>query len=307
MADVPNFQTSHTDFIPTIIESQAILAATDHTQNGCLSAARDLSDKLAKGGNKIQSGVQSRVTLSDITETTYDEHAQFSASNVSLTINVHKGVPMLITNKLRALSVNDDHFGDLLAQALAAAYKNMDASLAGLYSSAGETVTGSTGSNITETEVRAAKKQLDEAKAPRIGRYLIVNPQQEDALTGIARFTEADKIGNGAAIMSGSIGRIHGFDVFISHNIVETTDGFAHCLAGVRGMDAKNGSMQIAKARYDGINWMSNSKFQVIGANDLLTTFNYDEKGRGEVLGVEQLYGVATFRSEWLVDIKVAD
>lgn len=306
MADAYNFQTSHADFIPTIIAGQALLAATDATLNGCLSASQDVSAFMPAGGATLQVGIQSAVTLGAVTETTADEYGQFSASNKTLAIDDHYGVPIAVTNRLQALS-NQDLLRNFVTQGLRNAMKNMDASLAAHYSLAGEVVAGVTSADITETEVRAAKKQLDEAKCPTGGRYLIVNPQQMDALSAIARFTEVDKIGSGQAIVDGMVGRIHGFNVFTSNNIVETTDGFAHLIAGYDGGgNPLEGSLQHAFANLAGIVNLSQTPTQIIGGIMLVKAV-FDPKVRAEVLHLEQLYGTSAFRTEWLVEIKVRD
>jgi hypothetical protein len=126
------------------------------------------------------------------------------------------------------------------------------------------------------------------------------------ALAAISTFSHADRIGNGDAIRSGLVGRVRGFDVFMGHNVVSTTDGFKHLMAGVYTPgNPYQSSLVWAPATHAPM--LSNTAHQDVAALGLRTTLAYDQLNVGEAISGNQIYGVTAVRTEWLVDIKVTD
>lgn len=320
MADAFNTTTSHAELIPEIWTREVILAATDHTVNGFILNAVNVAE--VQGGypgegDILHFPIQSRVNMSDITQGTAHDYVQASASEKTLTINVNKGVPLPVTSMASALALQNP-FGPLAQQVGMNAALQLDTSLAGLYSSAGETVTGTTAANVTEANIREAKRKLDLAKAP-LGRgipgaetgpsrrFLIVDPIQLDALTAITAFRNSQTYNRGdMTIPEGWVGRIHSFDVYLSHNVKVTTDGFKHLVAGVLTPgNPYMSSIVWAPATHKPL--LSAMRSIDTPALGLRSVFNFDSKQYSEVLSANMIYGVAAVRSEWLVDIKVTD
>ena len=98
----------------------------------------------------------------------------------------------------------------------------IDADIASLYSSAGITVTGTTGSptNVTSATTislfSGANRELDEANAPQEGRVAVIPPwlKEKMVLAKIIRDTD-----NSATVTNGFVGRFLGFDVYVSNNV----------------------------------------------------------------------------------------
>jgi len=98
----------------------------------------------------------------------------------------------------------------------------IDADIASLYSSAGITVTGTTGSptNVTSATTislfSGAGRELDEANAPQEGRVAVIPPwlKEKMVLAKIIRDTD-----NSATVTNGFVGRFLGFDVYVSNNV----------------------------------------------------------------------------------------
>lgn len=98
----------------------------------------------------------------------------------------------------------------------------IDADIASLYSSAGITVTGTTGSptNVTSATTislfSGANRELDEANAPQEGRVAVIPPwlKEKMILAKIIRDTD-----NSATVTNGFVGRFLGFDVYVSNNV----------------------------------------------------------------------------------------
>ena len=306
MADAFNNPTSHADMIPEIWDTQAILAADDHTNNALMALSADASSMLVGGGDIINFPKQADVDLVTVSQTAETEAAQFSASTIQLTIDTHKGNPILVTSQADSLS-NQDIMENLFQQAGFAVGRTVDQSLAALHASAGITVTGNTSLDITEAQVREAKRGLDDANAPRGGRFLVVDVQQMDALSAISRFTEADKIANPAGIVEGQVGRIHGFNVFMDQNIVEVASnvGLAHNLFGVFDTDPRKSALVHAFATFRPSRAAVSQR--IIPQIGLRATFTFDGKRFGDIMTVEVNFGVKSVRSEWLGDLQTQD
>lgn len=310
MSDAYNTQTSHAEMIPELWESQVILAATDHTANAFMANAVQMPVSTATRGDTYHFPIQSRVNMAAVTEGTALEYRQFSASEKTLTLNKNKGVVSPISSIAAALSKFDVLSG-IARQAGMNAGANIDADLAALYASAGITVTGTTAANITAANIQSAVRQLDSAKAPRSGvggsrRFLIVDPTQMQALTAISTFAHADRIGDGNAIRTGLVGMVYGLDVFMGHNVVSTTDGFKHCLAGVYTPNSPEMS-SLVWAPAAQAPMKANVSYFDTPALGLRTTFQWDQKALSEAVGLNQIYGVTMVRTEWTADIKVTD
>ncbi len=306
MPDAYNTQTSHAEMIPELWTNQVILAATDHTANGFLSNAVALPVSAGKGkGDIYHFPIQSRVNMAAVTEGTPLEYRQFSASEKTLTLNKNKGVVAHLSSIAGALA-KFNIFDSLAQQIGYNAGLNIDTDLGALYASAGETVTGTTAANVTAANVAEAARKLDSAKAPRRGRFLVVDPIQMAALASISTFTHMDRSGDATGIREGLVGRIKGFDVFMSHNVAVTTDGFKHLLAGVLTPgDPFMSSLVWAPATLPPM--VSNTRYVDAAELGLRVTFGNDQKAVGETIGGNQIYGVAMVRTEWTVDIKVTD
>lgn len=307
MTDAYNNPTSHADVIPEVWSTTAIIAATNATNNALIGLAANASDMLDPGGDKINFPVQSVLAFANISQTTNMSLQQASMTLKTLTVNKHKGNPYHITSQASALS-NQDIGNNFFRQAGLTAAKTLDAALAALRTSAALNVAANTSLNITEAQIAEAKEDLDGANAPMEGRYLVVNAQQYGALLQIARFTEADKTGTGAPILTGALGMIYGFSVFLDQNIEEVASnvGKAFNLYGVYSPDPHQSSLVYAYGKFKDL---VDSGPAVVDVPELgmraVTGWN---NGRyGETMNFEMLFGVAAVRSEWLGTLDTQD
>lgn len=198
-------------------------------------------------------------------------------SKFSVSINKWKHVAFLIEDIVKIQSATDlrKEYTDKAGSAIA---KAVDTDLIGLYSSLTQTV-GSQGIDIDEETILEAKQKLDEADAPRADRTLLIAPSQEKSLLRIPRFTEADKIADGGkAIKDGMIGRIHGFDVFVTTNVP------------VSGGTTKNLAFQ--KDAFV----LANQSYPRVQAAYILEYL-------GTLVVVDEIYGVSVFRNDHAVVI----
>jgi hypothetical protein len=89
------------------------------------------------------------------------------------------------------------------------------------------------GESAPETEIKKVYDQifvplrvrLDELNVPRQGRYIVIPPWVEGAVSRDPRFVEADKSANASTLRTGEIGRAAGFNIFLSNNCPEPVEG----------------------------------------------------------------------------------
>lgn len=207
--------TTSAEFIPTVWanevraarESNLVMAKCVKTINhqnkpGDTIIIPDVSNLTAQ--NKA---AETQVSLQSATE-----------SKFSVDIDKWKHVAFMLEDIVKIQSATDLR-SEYTTKAGYAIAKSIDTDLLALHGSLTQSV-GTQGTDLDEDLILQAKQKLDEADAPRTGRTLLIAPSQEKALLKIARFTEADKIANGGdAIKNGQLGRIHGFDVFVSTNV----------------------------------------------------------------------------------------
>jgi hypothetical protein len=119
--------------------------------------------------------------------------------------------------------------------------EKVDSTLLGLYTEAGITnyATGTTNWDVTslnvEDVVLSAKEKAKSANWPDAGRYMIIPPWFETklVLAGLATKTQNDTL-----YENGLIGRILGFDMYVSNNVsigTASTGADTRIIAGLKG------------------------------------------------------------------------
>jgi P22 coat protein - gene protein 5 len=74
--------------------------------------------------------------------------------------------------------------------------------------------------------------QLTEANVPPDGRWVVVDPDLYAALLQDARFVDASQSGSTDALRNGFVGRVAGFDVYVSNQTPDPTSGVSAVIAG---------------------------------------------------------------------------
>lgn len=194
--------------------------ATDMSRNAFLHTCLNLS-AAGDGALSIQAGVVPVNPDVAVTPGTGLTATAPTIGTKTLTKATNRGVYNKTVNTQLANSAIRVE-GNMIAQGAAAIYQVIDTAIGALYASSG--ITRDAGLNdIAESDIVAVKVGLDLANAPTDRRVLVVNETQMGALSKIPRFSEADKIGSGRAIMTGAVGMIHGFNVFEDINVTDAS------------------------------------------------------------------------------------
>lgn len=198
----------------------AYKTATDLSMNAFLHTCLNLSAE-ASGALSIQAGVVPVNPDVSVTPGTGLTATAPTIGTKTLTKATNRGVYNKTVNTQLANSAIRVE-AQMIEQGAGALYQVIDTAIGALYASAASTIDAGAG-NLAEVDIVNAKKALDLANAPAARRVLTVNETQMAALTQIPRFTEADKIGSGQAIINGSVGKIHGFNVFMDINVTDAS------------------------------------------------------------------------------------
>lgn len=169
--------------------------------------------------------------------------------------------------------------------------KKVDSSIAGLYSGLSQTV-GNSSTNITDANLITAIQYLDDADAPEMDRFFVINPAGKSDLMGIDKFVlrtgpgwspSDSPILNGPK-SAGYFGDLYGIKVYISTNVAVEA-GSPNTVHG----------MLFQKEAF-GLAMQQSPRVQT----------QYKAEHLADLLVVDVLYGVAELRDTFAVDYKYA-
>lgn len=115
--------------------------------------------------------------------------------------------------------------GDTADQYLAGLYTGVDSG------NAIGTVSVTT-ADLAFTQIRKLMVKLDEANVPRQGRWCIIPPWYHGLLLERAGLIQVDAAGTSEGLRNGQVGRLLGFDLIVSNNVVNTTGDDYAVMAG---------------------------------------------------------------------------
>lgn len=258
---------------------------------------RDYSNQVAQRGDTVNIPVPVTLSAFDVGDT--------GTQNVTLTtkqvvLNKFKHVPIRVDDLALAQSAPNlmEDLTAAAAQALAEAIEN---DLFALYTAASANV-GTAGTDVSAATIRAAKKVLDDAKAPQTDRYLIVSPKDHIALMGDSSLAVFFAQASPEAIRQGILPNLYGFSVAMSQlvPVVTGTPSTTYNLAMHR--DALALVTRPLPAPMDGTP-------SVVVTDDeaglsFRLTLRYDVLTKAHTISVDVLYGVAAIRPELLVQVR---
>jgi hypothetical protein len=300
MADAYNTSTALADFAMTKVHSAAQLEFTDFTNNSALQVAYDASAMFLPEMSALKIPVMQDTNLQSVTEGTAIERTQYSSTVRTLTLDTKRADIASVVDFVRQTSRAQlwDDLGKLYG---AACRKTIDTSLLGLYTNSASDVTNATTANIDEDDILSGKTILDAANCPQDGRWLIITPKQYNALLKIDRFTRNDTVGTGAPIINGSLGKIHGFEVFADPNVV-VASGLARNIMGRTGTSIMDSTIAWAA----GVLPPMVSGTPYVG-DRIRLSFTRNAPYLAEEMTVEMFYGIVCMRPEWIVEIQSQD
>jgi N4-gp56 family major capsid protein len=104
----------------------------------------------------------------------------------------------------------------------------LDVMEAGVSTSAPDHKRAYAGSTIAKADILLARQLLNTAKVPMAGRSAVISPAEEASLLNISEFVRIDESGGSEALRNGRIGRLFGFDIYMSPQAEDAKSMFFH-------------------------------------------------------------------------------
>jgi len=212
--------------IVKLVAAQSMPATMGNLVMGNL-VNRDYEPALAQAGDTINIPIPPTMSRNNLAEGGSVSAQNPSLGNAQVVLNMHAESTFIIPDVLQALTgaARGDFsiFDKYMTPAAVALAEGVETDLLNLYANLTvNTDVGASATTITEDTVDKAEKALFDAKVPpNEARHLILSSQAYTDVRQIPRFTEADKLGSGAAIATGALGKLKDFNIFRSQFVAK--------------------------------------------------------------------------------------
>ena len=260
---------------------------------------RDYEAEIASAGDVINVPIPPTMSANNIAEGGTVTPQTASLGNAQVQLTSHKEATFQIPDVTKVIN-NPNLLSLYMDPAVIALAEAIETDILSLYPLlTSNTAVGSGGSTLTEATVDSAERSLFDAKVPQgAQKYLILSSTAQSQVRQLARFSEAQTIGSGSAIVTGMVGRIKDFAVLRSqyvqkpssttYNIGFTRDTFA--LVMRRLPQPMPGTGAIAEyVEYGGYG------FRVV--------MSYQPNTLAQQFTVDCLYGVGTLREKFGIQV----
>lgn len=210
---------ANTFLTPTMIANEALMVL----QNSLVMAGlvhRDYSPEFVHVGDTVTVRKPATFIAKNFTGTTQAQNA--TESSVDVKLDRFRDVTVDVTSQDLTLEIGS--FSTQVVQpAMQAIAQAIDCDVMALgIEKAGKSVTG-TDSPTNISDIGNIAKALDISKAPMANRRLVLNPTHKYRYLTLDTLTGADKSGSTAALREASLGRLYGFDTYMSQNALDTS------------------------------------------------------------------------------------
>ena len=217
-----------TSFIPELWNARLLFALEkNHVATNLVN--RNYEGEIKNAGDTVHINSLGAVSVRSYAQGTDLTYDALSTTDQTLVIDQQKYFAFALDDVDAAQAA-----GDIMDTAMGrAAYSLADVSdafLLGKIAAGGssDNYVGSSGSPVALTtsniyaNIVALRTKLDKANVPTQGRSLVVPPEAYALLLQDARFTAVQGVAEGV-ITNGLVGRVAGFDIYMSNNVVKTT------------------------------------------------------------------------------------
>lgn len=193
----------------------------------------DMSSEVGPGMDTLKLPKMGNFTVQTKVENVAVDAQTNSLTSDDLVLNKHKVIQFLIEDiaSLQSKVAFTQAYVQQAALDLAAEMDQtiLDAMEAGTSASAPDNRRAYAGSVIAKADILTARQILNELKVPAADRAAVISPAEEAAILNIAEFVSVNQSGdNGQALRTGRIGRLFGFDIFMSSQAEDAKSMFFH-------------------------------------------------------------------------------
>lgn len=302
MADVLN-TTTHAKFIPTIIAQKALGRFASY-MNLAKTVSRDFEWTPATVGQTINVPVRGSLVANSKTAGSVYTLQNPTATDVSVTLNQHKEVTMVLDD-VAAVVQNQDTLAGYAEDAAIALAESVETAIAALHTSLTHTVTFDATSDTTKnTAMLNIRKFFTDQKVPKLEtKYLYADASMINELLEVDRFARADALGKAGVIESGALMNIYGLNVFESqvvqvsgspvayHNLAYTKNAFVLATRPLPAVPAGHGAVSTVIQDPD-----TNVGLRVVSS--------WDTDLGGMKITLDLLFGVAVLDQRRVVEVE---
>lgn len=283
-------------FIPTVVAQDA-LNKLEAPVNLTRFVNKDFSTNLGSYGDTVKIAKTGALTVNDKAANTAVTRQAPADSEVTVSLDNHKEVTFSIEDPAQIES-RPDVVQEYLQDAILEIMEAMEIGGFTVAQSLTNTVSGTAyESDIDLADIRTARKDLTDNRAPMTNRALFLDTTQYNILLASNNIAYTQNYGNNAAIANGTVPTLYGFEVyeslFVQNDSVTT--------AGVDNLAIhRNALTMVARALPTHGNGMGVQQTILTrdGMPPIRVTQHYDPNLLGIQVTVDALYGHKVLRDE---------
>lgn len=292
--------TEAANFIPEIWAAQALGALKANTVMARL-VNRNYEDEVAQAGDIVHVPKRGTLEVKNKTANATVTLQTPSSDVVNVTLDKHKEVSFLVEDVAKA-QANQDIIGGYISDGIMAIAEEIDSDLLALHSGFTTHTAIDSLSGLGEDDIREARRLLNSAKVPLVGRNIVLHEDAEKELLGVEKFVSATFGAEGDAIREATIGRRFGFNFFMDQ------------LVAVSGGECKNlafhrDAMTLCTRPLPAVPPNMGAQSAVMVEDDIAirVIWSYNPSYLGVQVTLDILYGVAELRDEFAVVLRTTE
>ncbi|MDY0104264.1 MAG: P22 phage major capsid protein family protein [Lentimicrobium sp.] len=212
---------ANTLITPTIVAKEALAILRNNCVYKDLVHTDFSGDFVDKVGDTVNVRVPASLTAKDFSTTISKQN--ITESSVAVKLDKFKDVSVAITSKEWTLSLVD-FSKQVIAPAMAALGEQIDQDIANLiFEKAGSTVTRTASTPTTLADLANIAKALDIAKAPKMGRSLVMSPYHKYVYGQLDHLVKGSYAGDNDLLRRNELGPVYGIDTFMDQNTPTST------------------------------------------------------------------------------------
>lgn len=145
-------------------------------------------------------------------------------ATVPVVLDQHAYVDWLVEDVARAMTAQGapDLIDRYIEGSVIALAEQIETDLFALYATAGIPTVGVYGTDLPAATILAARKAFNDAKVPQTGRSMVISTKDEVKLLADTTLQSYFAFAKPEALAEGSIGKLYGFDLFVSQMVPVT-------------------------------------------------------------------------------------
>ena len=211
-------------FVPEVWAQEALMVLLENMVIANL-VYRDFSPMVAAFGDTVNTRYPADFTMTRKTDTDDVTKQDATATNVAVKLNQHNHVSFIIHDgeESKGFQTLREIY---LVPAVQAMARGMDQFLLGQVYQFMDNSAGYLGTAAAKSSVLLTREVMNVNKVPLGGRNFVITPGSETDLLATAEFLDANTRGDdGTAMREAHIGRLLGFDFYMSQNTPSVADG----------------------------------------------------------------------------------